>query len=208
MIKRTILMVFTLMLSGPASAADPLAGITIEPEINTPKFDRASQYGDWIDADHDGEDTRQEVLIAEFLIPVTTNAAGKVVAGLWVGPYASFITRDPKALDIDHMVPLNEAHRSGGHSWGPDRRQAYANSLADPNHLVATWHSTNRSKGDKDPANWMPPNRSYWCDYLNNWIAIKREWSLSMDDAEAKAIRKGLKVCDRYTKRDHMDGQH
>lgn len=101
---------------------------------------------------------------------------------------------------------MNEAHRSGGHSWGPDRRLSYANSLADPNHLVATGRSTNRSKGDKDPANWLPPNRSYWCDYLINWIAIKREWSLSMDDAEAKAIRKGLKVCHRYEKRDHIDG--
>ena len=157
-------------------------------------------------ADHDGEDTRQEVLITEPLIPVNKDETGRAIAGLWIGPYAGFITRDPKTLDIDHMVPLNEAHRSGGHSWAPDRRQAYANSLEDPNHLIATWRSTNRSKADQNPANWMPPNRAYCRGYLNNWIAIKLEWSLSMDEAEAKAVRKGLKVCDQFTKNDHIDG--
>ncbi|MDG2285967.1 MAG: HNH endonuclease [Alphaproteobacteria bacterium] len=208
MIKRTILMVFTLMLSGPASAADPLAGITIEPEINTPKFDRASQYGDWIDADHDGEDTREEVLIAESLIPVTIDATGKITAGLWVGPFAGFVTNDPGVLDIDHIVPLKEAHKSGGYAWGKPRRKAYANSLDRPDHLIAVWFSTNRSKNFRDPANWMPPNRAYWCAYLDNWVAIKRKWSLSMDEAEAKAVRKGLKVCNKYVRSDKIDGRH
>jgi hypothetical protein len=85
---------------------------------------------------------------AESLIPVIKDKTGEIVAGLWVGPYADFITRDPKALDIDHMLPLNEARRSCGHSWAPDRRQAYANSLDDPNHPIATWRSANRSKDD------------------------------------------------------------
>ena len=75
-------------------------------------------------------------------------------------------------------------------------------------HLIAVWSSANGSKGKRDPADWLPPNRAYWCTYLNDWIAIKRDWELSMDQAEADTIRKGLGVCSEYEKRDHIDGRH
>ena len=68
-----------------------------------------SNYGKWSDDDRDGEDTRQEVLIAESWVPVAKDSKGKVDKGLWVGPYAGFVTRDSEDLDIDHMVPLCEA---------------------------------------------------------------------------------------------------
>ena len=75
-------------------------------------------------------------------------------------------------------------------------------------HLIATWKSTNRSKRDKDPSEWLPPNRAYWCTYLGNWVAIKRTRGLSMDADEADAIREGLRVCGRYVRRDALLGRH
>ena len=104
--------------------------------------------------------------------PRVCNSKGKVDKGLWVGPYAGFVTRDPTALDIDHMVPLCEAWRSGAHEWEKVRRVEFANSLSEDHHLIATWRSTNRSKRDKDPSEWLPPNRAYWCTYLDDWVAI------------------------------------
>ncbi len=118
------------------------------------------------------------------------------------------MTSDPGALDIDHMVPLKEAHRSGAHAWTAERREAYANDLGHPQALIAVKSGANRSKGDKDPANWMPPNRSYWCQYLGDWIAIKTRWELSVDQAEADALKKGLAVCEKYKSGDHLDGRH
>ena len=190
-----------------ASADDPLAGLVIEPEADV-ECDRDKDYGRWKDADDDGEDTRQEILIAESLVPVTRDKKSRVVEGLWVGPYAGFVTRDPRQLDIDHVVAVCEAHKSGAHEWEQDQRIAFANHLASPRHLVATWLSTNRSKWKRDPAEWLPPNRAYWCTYLNDWIAIKRGWGLSVDPDEAASIRKGLRVCERYAKDDHLDGRH
>ena len=159
-----------------AHADDPLHGIEIVDEHLGPACSRDTHFGRWSDDDRDGEDTRQEVLIAESLLPVTRDSEGKVVEGLWVGPYAGFVTRTRTELDIDHMVPLCEAWRSGPHAWTKPQRVDFANSLSEDHHLIATWYSTNRSKRDKDPSEWLPPNRAYWCIYFDNWVAIKRTW--------------------------------
>ena len=159
-----------------ADTDDPLHGIEIVDEFLGTACSRDTHFGRWSDDDDDGEDTRQEVLIAESLVPVVRDSGGKVVEELWVGPYAGFVTRSPKDLDIDHMVPLCEAWRSGAHVWTKARRVEFANSLSEDHHLIATWKSTNRSKRDKDPSEWLPPNRAYWCTYLDNWVAIKCTW--------------------------------
>ena len=201
-------MAILAFLALPVWAGDPLEGIRVDPEFTGKACERAKNFGSWIDADRAGENTREEVLIAESLVPVTRNSKGKVAVGLWVGPYAGFVTRNPSVLDIDHMVPLCEAFESGAHAWESMRRREFANSLTAEHHLIATWRSTNRSKNKQDPVDWLPPNRAYWCTYLTDWIAIKREWGLSMDQAEADTIRKGLRVCGEYEKRDHIARRH
>lgn len=196
-----VALIATVFSADPAWA-DALEGIRIAPEVNDPPFNR-DDWPHWVDEDGDEQDARQEVLIAEsYVRPVIRG--GKVVEGLWVGPYSGFVTRDPGPLDIDHMVPLKEAHQSGGYGWTEEKRRAYANDLSEPGHLIAVWLSTNRSKGPRDPAEWMPPNRSYWCEYLSDWVAVKRRWDLSMDQAEADAVRRGLGICDDFEKRDRL----
>ena len=74
-----------VLLALPALASDPLDGIRIEPEFTGKPCERAKNFGSWIDADRDGENTREEVLIAESLVPAIRDSKGKVVAGLWVG---------------------------------------------------------------------------------------------------------------------------
>ncbi len=66
----------------------------------------------------------------------------------------------------------------------------------------------NQSKGHKDPADWMPPNRAYWCQYLEDWVAVKQRFELAMDEAEETAVSRGLEVCGLYRIRDHLDGRH
>ena len=76
-------MAILVLLALPALANDPLDGIGIEPEFTGKPCERAKNFGGWVDADRDGENTREEVLIAESLVPVTRDSKGKVVAGLW-----------------------------------------------------------------------------------------------------------------------------
>ena len=85
-------------------------------------------------------------------------------------------------------MPLKEAHESGGSTWSDAKKQDYANSLATSEHLIAVKASANRSKGAKDPAEWLPPNAAYRHKYAKIWVAIKRRWGLSADPAESAAL--------------------
>jgi hypothetical protein len=142
----------------------------------------------WIDADGDGCDTRDEVLIAEAVKTPTVGARCSLAGGSWYSAYDGLTFTDPSGLDIDHLVPLAEAWDSGAYAWTADRRERYANDLDVPWTLIAVSASTNRSKGDDDPAEWMPPRSSYACTYLGDWLAVKVRWALSIDTTERAAI--------------------
>ena len=191
-----IFFLFLLIIPSISFSQNLYMGLTIEPEHTSDLYDR-NMYGGWIDADSDGENTRAEVLKDE-----------SIAVDVWWGAYTGKIYTTADNLDIDHMVPLKEAHESGGHNWTREQRRAYANDLANPQHLIAVFSGANRSKGAQEPSTWMPPNRAYWCQYLNNWIQIKLNYSLSIDQLEKDALEKGLQVCDLYRIRDHINGRH
>lgn len=96
-------------------------------------------------------------------------------------------------LDIDHLVPLDEAWASGARSWSSARREAYANDLADPRTLVAVSLHENRSKGDRDPAQWLPARGV--CRYVADWVAVKLRWGLGVDSLERSALARVAARC-------------
>lgn len=142
----------------------------------------------WIDADGDGCDTRREVLIDESLVPVTIGASCSLSGGSWVSLYDGLSFTDSSGMDIDHMVPLAEAWDSGASVWSADRRKRFANDLDVDWALIAVSASSNRSKGDRDPAEWLPPASSELCPYLADWLAVKVRWQLSVDTGERSAL--------------------
>ena len=167
----------------------------VSPDI--PEYDRR-EWRHWTDEDGDCQDARQEVLIAESTVPVIYTEADqcRVESGRWTGPYTGTVVTDPGDLDIDHMVPLANAHKSGGWMWSKERMSEYANSLAYPGHLIATTARANRSKGARGPDEWRPPNRDYWCEYALAWIEIKRGWDLTATEEEISALREMAQTCE------------
>lgn len=152
-------------------------------------YDR-SAWLHWVDEDGDCQDTRQEVLIEESLIEPTLDSRGcRVVAGRWRDEYTGTFYIDPSALDVDHRVPLANAHRSGGWAWDQQRKRAYANDLGDAEHLVAVSAAENRRKGDRGPEAWRPPFRENWCHYARTWRVIKQRWALIATAEEERAIQ-------------------
>lgn len=155
--------------------------------------------GDWNHQAGTCYDTRAAVLLSESTLPVVmkVNASGgcTVDSGRWVSPYTGDTLLLASKLDIDHLVPLAEANRSGGAAWDSAHKNEYANNLADPDHLVAVDLSSNRSKSDRDPTHWLPPSRGYVCKYLAAWTRVKARWQLTMDSAEYRVVRNGLDSC-------------
>lgn len=136
-----------------------------------------------------GCDTRAQVLIRDSFTPAQVDPFGcAVVAGDWLSTYDSLFWTSPADLDIDHVVALKEAWDSGASLWSTARRTAFANDLTDRRTLVAVTDTVNASKGDRDPAEWLPPTNGYLCGFIASWLAIKARWGLSIDTAEYNAI--------------------
>ena len=158
----------------------------------------ATSWKHWTDANGDCQDARQEVLVAESLVPVTfeTDRQRRVETGRWSGAFTGVYVENPSDLDIDHLVPLKNAHLSGGWRWDAEMREEYANNLSDPDHRIAVTAGANRSKGAKGPEEWGPPEQSYWCDYATEWTEVKARWELTMTKVESEIVMDMLGTCE------------
>jgi cytochrome c5 len=166
-----------------ADAKSVLSTIKVENEYKTGY--KRSLFIHWADVNGDGCDTREEILKRDSTSkPQVDPYRCYVVAGDWVSPYDGAKLSDRGDVDIDHVVALKEAWDSGAWAWSESQRKAYANDMTDRRTLIAVTDRVNASKSDKDPSNWMPPLRSYWCTYLGDWISVKARWGLSMDQSE------------------------
>ncbi|MFE9653992.1 HNH endonuclease family protein [Micromonospora sp. NPDC006431] len=117
-----------------------------------------------------------------------------VVGGHWESRYDGLVLTDPADVDIDHVVPLANAWRSGADEWDDSKRGDFANDLTRPQ-LVAVSARSNRAKGDQDPSQWKPANRSYWCQYAADWVTVKHYWRLTVTTAEKAALTDMLEDC-------------
>ncbi len=176
---------------GATSSASVL--ITVEAPIIDYAYNRDDYLASWGDFDGDCIDTRHEVLAIESIImPTFTEDGCRVVAGLWQDPYTGESFTDPGELDIDHLVPLKEAHDSGAKFWQQESKRAFANDVVIADALIAVDAGANRSKGADDPARWLPPNSEYHCEYVRDWVAVKNAYGLDFDAEEVAAIESVL----------------
>jgi len=153
---------------------------------------RRSAFTHWISAGRAANGcpitVRERVLIEESREPVTWEQC-RIIRGRWADAYTGEIVTDPRALDVDHVVSLEDAWESGAWAWTRAARTAYANDLADPDHLIAVSARENRRKGARGPDAWTPPNpwRPARCYYARVYHRIKREWLLTETPAEHAA---------------------
>lgn len=145
---------------------------------------KRTDWPHWGDYDGDGCNTRCEVLAAE-----------RRTDGTWYSVYDGQSTSNSSTFDIDHFVPLAEAHESGGWAWDADTKWAYANDLSYEHSLIAVSASSNRSKGKRDPAEWLPPAQNAHCFYAEVWVLVKWGWKLTVDRAEQDALARVLSGC-------------
>ena len=117
-----------------------------------------------------------------------------VATGSWYSYYDGITFTSASDIDIDHVVPLAEAWRSGASSWTTTKRQSFANDLNGPQ-LIAVSASSNRSKGDQDPSTWQPPRTGARCAYAKMWVETKSRWGLSLQSSEQSALTTAINAC-------------
>ncbi|MCM3594961.1 HNH endonuclease family protein [Metabacillus idriensis] len=205
MLKKTMLFVFALFLSftlflpdayalppgtpSKSTAQSQLNALTVKTEGSMTGYSR-DKFPHWI-SQGNGCDTRQVVLQrdADYY-----SGSCPVTSGKWYSYYDGVTLYNPSDLDIDHVVALAEAWRSGASSWTTDKREDFANDLSGTQ-LIAVSASTNRSKGDQDPSTWQPPRSGAACGYSKWWISTKYKWSLSLQSSEKTALQSMLNSC-------------
>jgi hypothetical protein len=168
--------------------------LKVENEI-TIKYDR-KLFKHWVDADKNGCDTRREVLIQEAVKKPRVGKGCTISGGQWLSKYDNQRFTNPASLDIDHLVPLKEAWESGAANWDSKTRETFANDLGYSESLIAVSAKSNRSKSDKDPADWMPTSSSYRCTYVYTWVQVKLRWDLSADNREVASLKKHGQGCE------------
>ncbi|SCG58056.1 Protein of unknown function [Micromonospora echinaurantiaca] len=137
--------------------------------------------------------TREQVLKRDGT-SVVVDSSCAATSGRWYSPYDGATWYAASDVDIDHVVPLAEAWRSGANSWTTSRRQSFANDLTRPQ-LIAVTDNVNQAKGDQDPSTWQPPRSAYRCTYSKMWITVKYSWGLSLQSSEKSALQSMPNTC-------------
>ncbi|AZQ70107.1 MULTISPECIES: HNH endonuclease family protein [Streptomyces] len=138
-------------------------------------------------------DTRETVLERDGK-GVKRDGECRAVEGTWHSLYDDKTADKAGQVDIDHIVPLANAWRSGADKWDDDRRKAFANDLTHPQ-LLTVSAASNRSKGDQSPDQWQPPAKSAWCFYGRGWTSVKSTYGLSVTEEERGMLTKMLDTC-------------
>lgn len=168
--------------------------------VATPAFDlapyRRKAFGDGWDYDPaTGCNTRELVLIDESATPPVLRDRCHPVSGSWRSAYDGVATTNPDNLEIDHFVPLADAWRSGAAAWTDEERRTFANDRTDPATLIAVTSRTNRSKSDRTPDEWLPPDPTDRCAYATDWVAVKLRWQLAVTGPEKAVLTQILAGC-------------
>lgn len=167
-----------------------LSQIKVENENRVNKYIR-SDYQHWVDIDGDSCDTRREVLERDSNISIENCFSNY---GEWFSIYDGLKITDARKIDIDHVVALAEAHRSGAWRWNLDKKKKFANDLESPWGLRPVSSVSNRYKSDKDASKYKPTHGL--CEYTYSVIITKWRWSLSVDAAEKRSLVSNLKRCE------------
>lgn len=159
-------------------------------------YDRKKHFGDWIVDGRNGNclNVRAVVLVRDSLAKVVMVPGNNcyVQSGRWYDPYGNNQYAQAVDIQIDHFVPLKHIYISGGFSWDAHTKCLYSNYLGYRAHLVPISSTENLKKTDGTPYSYLPPNKSFICNYLVNWLKIKKIWNLALIPPEIQAIAKAF----------------
>ncbi|MEU3274299.1 HNH endonuclease family protein [Saccharomonospora sp. NPDC006951] len=173
--------------AGLADARVLLEQLHVAEEDTGYRYDR-DDWPHWA-SQGQGCNTR-EVALREQGQNVRVDDECRAVEGTWRSDYDGVVVQNASDADLDHLVPLAEAARSGARGWTREQRRDFANDL---DQLIVVTATSNRQKGDQDPASWLPERGR--CGYVTRWIQVKTSYRLSVDPDEYQSLAAVLSRC-------------
>lgn len=158
-------------------------------EPNNEEYDR-SDYKHWTTLENRCN-TREFILKTQGINVITDNDCSPT-SGEWIDPYSENVITNASKIDIDHVIPLGYANSHGGHEWDALRKEQFANDI---NQLLAVSASENRSKSDRGPSEYMPPNKDYHCTYAGLWVDTVHNYQLTITAADRDTLQETLEKC-------------
>lgn len=163
-------------------------------------FDRDEFGPAWADVDHNGCDTRNDILKRDLEGETFKKGTQDciVLTGTLRDPYSGRTIefergqKTSMAVQIDHVVALADAWQKGARQLSKEERRQLAN---DPLNLLAVDGPLNGQKSAADAATWLPPRRAYRCPYVTRQIQVKVKYGLWVTSAEKDAMERVLKAC-------------
>ncbi|KAF7512678.1 hypothetical protein GJ744_000245 [Endocarpon pusillum] len=174
-----------------STARSQLAALRVAPVGSQTGYSR-DLFPHW--STQSGTCNTREVVLKRDGTNVVQDSSCAATSGRWYSPYDGAVWTQASDIDIDHMVPLSNAWKSGASSWTTARREQFANDLSNPQ-LIAVTDDVNQAKGDKGPEDWLPPLTSYYCTYAAMWVKVKYEYNLSVNSAEKSTLQSLLSGC-------------
>ena len=203
-----IALVLSLLVAGisPAQADSVVSGLSIiEAQVTKGRaaktgYSRAQFGQTWADVDRNGCDTRNDILKRDLTGEVFKEKTREcvVLSGTLIDPFSgetiNFVRGNVSSMEvqIDHVVAMSNAWQTGAFKLSVKERTAFAN---DPMNLLAVKGRLNSQKGDGDAATWLPPLKSFRCDYVARQIAVKIKYKLWFTAPEKEAMIRILKSC-------------
>jgi hypothetical protein len=174
-----------------ATASTELAALTVAPDGSMDGYDRDA-FPHWHTVE--GACNTRETVLQRDGEGVEAGTDCAPTSGSWTSPYDGDTWTAPADVDIDHMVPLAAAWRSGAAEWTTAQRETFANDLTSPQ-LWAVTDNVNQEKDDKTPDQWKPPRESEWCEYSRAYTHVKYLYELTVSAAEQDALEDMLATC-------------
>ncbi|QSZ30204.1 hypothetical protein DSL72_004724 [Monilinia vaccinii-corymbosi] len=161
-----------------STANTELAALTVAAAGSQDGYSR-SLFPHWITIS--GECNTRETVLKRDGTNVVVSSTCASTSGTWYSPYDGATWTAASDLDIDHLVPLSNAWKSGAASWTTAQRQAFANDLVNPQ-LLAVTDNVNEGKSDSGPEDWKPS-------------LIKYVYKLTVTSAEKSALVEMMATC-------------
>jgi hypothetical protein len=192
--------------TGKAPSADvgdarkKLAKLAVKGRAPRTGFEREKFGPAWADVDHNGCDTRNDILKRDLKDETFKSGTHDciVLTGVLDDPYSGKTITFKRgqdtstAVQIDHLIPLSDAWQKGAQQWTADKRKQFAN---DPMNLMAVDGPLNGQKSDSDAATWLPPRKAYRCTYIAKQIDVKAKYDLWLTTGEKDAMTGILDSC-------------